>query len=342
LKPEIPLDLAPAGGVAPAVAQAHPLGFMLVPEKAHAYAGAGRVAVVFSKRAHRNRKAAGKTISPRTWHAAPHTKTELDQALATFAQEKIDTIVIDGGDGTVRDVLSLAKRHFGDVLPRFVISPSGKTNALGHDLGMDRRLTLDDVLATLHRARTVRRSPLEIRYGEESEARLRGFVFGTGAYVRSTHLAQSVHRAGAFNGLAVGLSLVGAVRQMLSGAKTSEWRAGDPTTLELDGQAIHRNLLGVLSSTLERMPLGIRPFGRVRSGLKLLAVDAPPRRTLLSTMALAVGSEREWLVEAGFRRAYPDSFRLGIDGDFVLDGETFPGGDLTISKGAPIDFLVPE
>jgi hypothetical protein len=332
--------LVQPGTGSPVVARA--VGLTPLPDKTYAYADHGRVAVLFNKRAHRSERSMDRSVSSRIWQAAPHSKAELDQTLASFARAKIDTIIVAGGDGTVRDVLTRASRHFTDALPRLAILPSGKTNALAADLGLKAGMTVQDVLSGLHRCQTVRRSPLKIRYGDESGAHLRGFFFGTGAFVRATRLAQSVHRVGAVNSLGVGLSLAGAAFQTLFGASTNEWRRGEPVTLELEGRSIQRELFLLLVSTLERMPLGLRPFGRTRSGLKLLGVDAPPRKVLACTAALAMGSERQWLSDAGCKRAYVDSFRLYLDSEFVLDGERFPGGDLTISQGAPIDFLVPE
>jgi hypothetical protein len=338
LKREVPLELAPAAADAPAGAGALPLGG----RPASSYAGQGQVAVLFNKRAYRNARSTDPATSPRIWQAMPHSKAELEETLSSFARGNIATIIIAGGDGTVRDVLTRAPRHFTSGMPRLAILPSGKTNALAGDLGLDTGMTVQDVLSTLHSCKTLRRSPLEIRYGEESEPRLRGFVLGTGAFVRATKLAQSVHRAGAVNGLGVALSVAGAAFHTVFGANTNEWRRGDPAVLELEGRSSEGNLFLLLATTLERMPLGVRPFGRVRGGLKLLAADAPPRKVLRCAAALALGSQRQWISDAGCRRADADSFRLRIDGEFVLDGERFPGGDLTISKGAPVEFLVPE
>lgn len=342
MKQEVPVELVQAGAGSSASARA--FGFAPAAKKFCPYVGpCGRVAVLSNGRAHRNRMATGdQAISSAIWQAAPHSKAELDRTLAGFAAERIDTIVIDGGDGTVRDVLSLAPRHFIDGLPRMAVVPSGKTNALAIDLGISARWTVKDVLASLSGARAVRRSPLEIRYGDANEPRLRGFLFGTGAFVRATNLAQTVHRAGAFKGLAVGMSLAGAIGQTLFGGADNVWRRGDAVTIELsDGRAIDREFYLLLGSTLERLPLRLKPFGQVRSGLKLLGIDAPPRHALLSAAALLMGSEAEWLNDAGYKRVDTDSFRLNIEEGFVLDGETFPGGDLTISQGAPIEFLVP-
>lgn len=326
-------------------ASARPFGFAPAPPRLYPFHGPyGRVALLSNARAHRNqRERAGENgLSSHIWQAAPHSKAELDRTLAGFARERVETIVIDGGDGTVRDVLSLAPHHFRDGIPRIAVVPSGKTNALAIDLGIAARWTAREVLASLDRWKAVTRSPIEIRYDGAHEARLRGFLFGTGAFVRATNLAQSVHRAGAFNGLAVGLSLAGAVGQTLFGGAENPWRRGDAVTLELpDGRAIDREFYLLLCSTLKRLPLGLKPFGPVRDGLKLLGVDSPPRKVLRSAAALLAGAEREWLSDAGYKRADTESFRLKIDGSFVLDGETFPGGDLSVTQGAPINFLVP-
>lgn len=341
MKHEVPVELAQMGAGSPAATAS--FGYAPVPALFAPADALGGVALLSNARAHRNRQSgAASDMSARIWQVAPDGKAELNRTLAEFAKERIGTLIIDGGDGTVRDVLSLASRHFKDGLPRIVVVPSGKTNALAIDLGIASRWTVPDTLSSLDRWKVVRRSPLEIRYDGSAEARLRGFLFGTGAFVRATNLAQSVHRAGAFSGLAVGLSLIGAIGQSLFGGTDNVWRRGDDVVLELPGDAaVERRFYMLLGSTLERLPLGLKPFGPVRSGLKLLGVDAPPRRLLLSFPAILAGSEREWLSEAGYKRTDADSLRLRIDSGFVLDGETFPGGDIMVSRGTPIEFLVP-
>ena len=342
MKQEVPVELVQAG--AGASVSSRPLGYVPAPARISSFIGPqGRVALLSNRRAHRNRSAAELAQVPSDVRlVSPHSKAELDRSLAALAQDRIGTIVIDGGDGTIRDVLTLAPRHFPEGLPRIAVVPSGKTNALAIDLGIAGRWTAPEVLASLGRWKTIARSPLEIRYDGDHEPRLRGFLFGTGAFVRATNLAQSVHRAGAFSGLAVGLSLAGGVGQTLFGKADNVWRRGDEVTLELaDGSAITRRFYLLLGSTLQRLPLGLKPFGAERAGFKLLGVDAPPRRIMTTLPALLMGSESQRLSDAGYNRADTDTVRLRIDSGFVLDGETFAGGDLTISQGAPVDFLIP-
>jgi diacylglycerol kinase family enzyme len=340
LKQEIPFELTQVGAGSSA-AGVLPLDFVPSANSMFAHADWGKVAVLFNQRAHRNKRAADRAVSSQISMAAPYSKSELDRTLAAFAHEQIDTLIIAGGDGTIRDVLSRSNRHFGETLPRLVIVPSGKTNALASDLGISTRWTVPETLAALHRWRTVRRRPIEIRYDGETQVRRRGFVFGTGLFVRTTALAQSVHRVGAVDGLGVSLAIAGAAMRALFGTDSNEWRRGEAMTLAYDGHVVERDVFMLLCSTLERMPLGLRPFGPIRSGLKVLTVDAPPRGVALAAPAIAFGSQRKWLRDFGYHHLDTDSFRLRTEGGFVLDGERYPGGDLIISKGAPIDFLVP-
>ena len=304
----------------------------------------GRAGVIFNGRAHRN-NGTGLTFAgaePRVLHCAPSTKAELDRALARFAETRIETLVIDGGDGTIRDVLSLASRHFQAGLPRLAIVPSGKTNALAADLGVPRHWTVRDALSAASKGRVLRRAPVEVRYNGEPGQKLRGFMFGAGAFVRATALARRTHSFGAFNGIAVGLSLAGAIGQTLFAGANNSWRRGERMTIGLaDGRAATQPFYLLLGSTLERLPLGIKPFGPERSGLKLLGVDAPPRNLAISAPWLLTGSQNPWLARQGYKQADVDAFRLRLESSFILDGELFAGGDLSIRRGEPLEFLLP-
>jgi hypothetical protein len=302
------------------------------------------IGIIFNHRAHRN--AGDHRRYPDTpgqvLKAAPATKPELDSTLAFFAAKELGTLVIDGGDGTVSDILSRLPRHFGDRLPRLAIVPSGKTNALALDLGIPAKWTMRDALQAHAAGRVLQRTPLELRYDGQAEAQLRGFLFGAGAFVRATALAQNVHKSGAFHGLAIALSLAGAVGQTLFGSRHNIWRRGEPMVVDLPGGChVERNLYLLLGSTLERLPLGLKPFGRVRSGLKLLGIEAPPRKLALGVPMLLAGLENDWLDSNGYHRADVDRFHVEVGPHFVLDGEVHEGGRITIGRGAPIDFLVP-
>jgi hypothetical protein len=303
-----------------------------------------RVGVLSNPKSHRNRARAHRVLelSPDVLFETPGSWAELNDTLEHFAAERIDLLIVDGGDGTVRDVLSAAPAAFGGRLPRLAILPAGKTNALALDLGVPLDWTVTDVIEAAMRGSFVRRAPIEVYRDGAAHADVRGFLFGAGAFVRATKVAQRTHRFGAFNGLAVGLSLTLGIAQTFLGSARNAWRVGERMRVRPEGEpAVDRSFYILFASTLERLPLHLRPFGHKRAGLKLLAIDAPPKRMAVAVPALLAGSEGRWLERAGYHRIDPHAFDLSLDGGFILDGELYKGGDLSIRTGAPIEFAVP-
>ena len=311
----------------------------------------GRVGLITNPRSHRNRGGA----RPEDGRAdvlsfAPRTREELRDVLAMFAQRRIDLLAIDGGDGTVRDVLTCAGDAWRSAWPDIALLPSGKTNALAVDLGVPARWSLDDALTAARRGRVVRRRPLEIENSAAPGVAVRGFIFGAGAFVTATALAQRTHRAGAFDGVAVGLALAWGIGQTLFGNDGSDWRRGSRITLRYADRATRmhgsrpdgsddRYLM--VASTLHRLPLGIKPFGPPRGGLKTLVVDAPPRRLGTSLAPLLAGSQSPALDANGYHRIDTESVAIDIATSFILDGETFPPGSYLLREAQPLRFVAP-
>ena len=272
----------------------------------------------------------------------PQSLDELRAVLASFVVRGIDTLIIDGGDGTVRDVMSIMARYFPRFRPRIAILPSGKTNALALDLGIPLRWTLKQAADAIIDGHIAERAPIEVWRDGARQADLSGFIFGAGAFVRATQTAQKAHQIGAFNGMAVGLSIAAAVGQTVFGKPDNVWRRGEDMRITLNtDRVIEGAQYLVLASTLGRMPLGIKPFGRERTGLKLLRIEAPASHVLQALPAILGGAEWAWLRRAGYHREDARHIDLSLANDFVLDGEIFPGGDLTLRPGAPISFIVP-
>ena len=282
--------------------------------------------------------------------AAPATRAELRDVLATFAARGINLLVIDGGDGTIRDVLTCAGDFWGTRWPRIAVLPSGKTNALAVDIGVPAGWTFDDAIAAASGGRVVQRAPLEVAPRGEHGLAVRGFLFGGGKFVDATALAQHTHSAGAFNALTVVLALAGSILSTLFGGAQNPWRRGNRVALRytdgvhaMHGATSHTdgNRYIMLASTLERLPAGLKPFGRPRPGKKTMVVDAPPRRLATTVPALLTGSEAEWIEARGYHRIDADAVEIDLEAGFILDGETFPGGAYTLRRGQSLRFVAP-
>jgi hypothetical protein len=260
----------------------------------------------------------------------PATPEALEQDLQAFAQCGVKMLVIDGGDGTIRDVLSRAATIFGDAMPLIALIPSGKTNVLAIDLGVPRDWTLAKALAAAKSPEAVikHRAPLEVRW-DDGRPSLRGFVFGLGAFVRATSLAQTVHKTGAFHSIAVAMSVLGALVGTVMGGKRDQWRAGVPLCLAIDGEETRTaDRFLVLATTLKRLPFGVKPF------------DAPPRRLPGAFPALLAGKESAWSGRYGYRRGDADRLRITTNQPLVVDGDVYDGsGGLTVVLAPTLRFL---
>jgi diacylglycerol kinase (ATP) len=312
-----------------------------------------RVGIIRNSRSHRNKGAEGDYLNdPNVISAAPRTKPELAVALARFAREKIGLLVIDGGDGTVRDVLTRAAPVFRDGWPPIIVLPMGKTNALAHNLGLPRHWSLDDALNTALRGRAVVRRPLVIERLDAAQRDRVGFLLGAGVFNAGIRAGQAAHRAGAFESLAVGVTSAFGVVQALVGFGDSPWRSAYPMRIRI-GEALDelarsahgapdsRFLAGI--SSLARFPFGLKPFPRVLEDSKLnyIVYDAPLRRAAALFPPLMYGFDPAFLGSIGIHRGTTSQIKIDLGDSFILDGETYPGGSYRVTLGPELHFIAP-
>lgn len=326
--------------------------------KAHGRAGRVRdrgqaptVGVIYNPRSHRNQGVDFDCqVCPHVHIAQPHERGQLPLALADFAERGIDLLVINGGDGTVRDVLTTGQAVFGDDWPAIAVLPKGKTNALTVDLGVPDDWTLQDAIDALDHGSRVYRRPMAVAAASEPGKQVAGFILGAGAFTLATQAGQSAHKLGAFDSMVVAVTGLWALMQSVFAGRGNAWRKGARMRIGLgaaDAPMAHsgkgdpemRQLL--FASTLERMPAGIRPFGALKAGLKLVAVDQISRRTTALVPLVLTGRLRDGLRERGIHQVAATQFSLSIDGQFILDGEAFPAGDYRIEQGPELAFVAP-
>lgn len=310
------------------------------------------VGVIRNPRSHRNRGQQAEAVdAPNVLTSEPKSRADLAATLADFAARGIDLLVVDGGDGTVRDVLTCGAPAFGDDWPDLIVLPKGKTNALIGDLGMPKAWPLAEALRATHRTRIVRRRPIVVERRDESGKRVMGFIIGTGVFNAAIEAGQVAHRFGAFQSFAVAVTVVMAVMQALFGIGRSRWRATSLMRLRLgpDGRSVAHSghapgeeRFAAGFSTLDGFPLGMKPFGREPGeGIRFVAVDAPLRRVVAMVPMLLMGWDRPGLVGLGVHRGAASEIAMDLGDGFVLDGEHFPSGSYRLSQGPELRFLVP-
>ncbi|WP_149538676.1 diacylglycerol kinase family protein [Siccirubricoccus phaeus] len=283
--------------------------------------------------------------------AEPGTPAELRAALADFAARGVDLLAVQGGDGTLREVLTALPAAFGSrPRPEIALLAAGKTNlaarAVGTagigDAGLTRLLE-----AARHGALRRRVLPvLEVtRPGLAGAAPLRGLLFGAGAFTEAKRLADArLHGRGVHDRLAVGLALAGvALRAGLD--RADPLRRGAPMVVAADGgpPAEGRRFL-LLATPLDRLMLGLWPFwGEGPGPLHWLDVAAPPRRLGRALLAAWRGRPAPWMPASGYRSGHAAQLAIRLEVPFVLDGEVFePGPDgVLLSAPCRMGFVAP-
>ncbi|MEL7189957.1 MAG: diacylglycerol kinase family protein [Pseudomonadota bacterium] len=326
---------------------------------------APRVGIIHNPRSHQNKLAAAshedlkRDFGPNIHIAEPGDRSALPQALTNFAQQGIDLLAIDGGDGTVRDVLTCGYAAFGDKWPALAVLPRGKTNALAHDLRLPGEWDIDAAIRAYQLGAFAQRRPLALaeagsQHKNGASAPVFGFVLGAGAFTKATQVGQSAHRLGAFNSLAVATTAIWALIQSVTATRANEWRRGAAMEIGIGphnaplghsghGDATHRQLL--FAASLENMPAGINPFGAVQKAgpaqFKVLAIDQISRRTTALIPAMLLGLVTKGLRQRGVHQLAVSSLSLTLDEPFILDGEAFPAGEYSLASGPALRFVVP-
>ncbi len=310
-----------------------------------------RVGVIANPRSHRNKgKEQLRDRGANVRVAIPSDHDRLVDELARFKADAIDLLVISGGDGTVRDVLSAGLDVFGGDWPLVAVLPKGKTNALTVDLGVPSPWTLEEAIAAYRNGRRIARRPLAIVPLDGPGDTMLGFIFGAGAFTRGIDKGQDAHRWGAFDSFAVAITTIWGLFGALFGSRNNAWRRGaemeiligpDRTPLPHSGEGDPARRVILLASTLERFPVGIKPFGDFASGLKIGVLDQVKRRTMWRLPLVLTGSNFKDMDRRGFFQRVVPSFELKLDDEFILDGEAYPGGTLLVKPGPEIAFVAP-
>jgi hypothetical protein len=311
----------------------------------------GPIGLIHNPNATRNRDRPAPN-HPRLVVREPYSSAEVPAALADFREAGCEVVAVNGGDGTVREVLSALPQVYGEKLPRLVVFAAGATDLIAADVGGG---LLDEGLPRLiealdqGRGEVRVRRPLKVLWQDGSGRTATGMFFGAAAFVRATELshkirARGVDRArrwGSTQGWAVGLTLAGVLGAALAGPTRRMWLGGRPMTV--DGAAGPRFLF--LATTLERLMMNLWPFWDTGAGgLKYLDIDAPPHKLFFAFGPAIKGRPRPWMKAAGYRSGGVEAMDVALEGRFVLDGEFYlpgPNGKLRLEAGPPVEFLVP-
>jgi diacylglycerol kinase (ATP) len=289
---------------------------------------------------------------PRVHHYPTAGPGDIPAALASLAQHGVSVLAINGGDGTVAQVLTrLLQDGPFERLPLLALLPGGTTNMTAGDVGLGGNLVRAVrrlcrwADAPRSEGRLLRRPILRVDPGTGRPVAY-GMFFGTGAIIQGIEYCRTrIHTKGLVNeigpGLAMARTMWGIVRQdrrfLRPVAVSVALDAAPPGPTE--------DVLILLVSTLERLFLGMRPYWGTENGpLHVSMIRAGADRLLRRLPALLRGKPGPHAgVAAGYQSHNVGRISLTLDGPYTLDGELYrasqAAGPVSITDGGTVTFI---
>ncbi len=277
-------------------------------------------------------------------HHISEDKFDLAPLLIEAARTNIKHLLIEGGDGTVRTVMTALLNSYNDSqsLPAISILPSGTTNQIARNLGLKR--FSDMVAITEGQIKPVEMPLVKIQFKDQPESLtnpLYGFLFSTGALPHISRFAQDKLNG---NGVGGGTAVVGAVLKAVTGDKSRlmppakhkmRARIGNETVFKHKGIA-----LGTVITTLPTLMLGLDPFwGTEDALLRVTWAKANSRKLGRNVAGLWLGRKQD-RAEDGFYSHNIDRLNMRTKAPATLDGDFLDvsGQKLRISASRPVTF----
>lgn len=290
---------------------------------------------------------------PDVFHYEVEQAVQIGEAMRTIARVKPKLLVINGGDGTVQAALTELHNgdHFsGEAPPPVAVLPSGKTNLIAMDLGIE-----GDPVAGLVRLieiaqadlspHLVERELIALRCGARESVPVIGmFLGGAGLADIMLYCRNRIYPLGLPNGVSHALTAIAVVLRQVLGLKAS-FLPPDPRPLKISmtrQNAITGRFALLAVTTLEKLLLSGEFGGHGRGALKFVAVEQRPGSLLNAFFASLAGRlGRKQLNGVHIQEAD----EISIEGDssqVILDGETFSaeiGRPILLSPATPLSFV---
>lgn len=286
----------------------------------------------------------------------PQTREELVSVLRTFARAEVNIVVVSGGDGTIREVLTAIPAAYGSQPhPAIAILAAGRTDLIAGEVGSSgRRDELARLLASAKAGelRRTRRPVMRFEGVLDTDGNAvtpRGMLMGAAAFAYGTELCQTeVHADGASHSTAVGITVARVVGRILFRGDPDGLLQGEPLSLCADGKPdtkgpnAKRSLL-LVSTLRERLVLGRTPFfGEYRDDqLQYVETDAPAKGLTRALSSMVV--RKPWLAGPGWNAGAANTLELNLTRSMIIDGEIFRpiNGRVRVTADPAVDFVAP-
>jgi hypothetical protein len=289
---------------------------------------------------------------PDVFHYEVEHAHQIGDAMRTIARVQPKLLVINGGDGTVQAALTELHNggHFEGAAPPVAVLPSGKTNLIAMDLGIQgdpvRSLEkLIDLARSDFSSSLVARELIALSFEENGDKPVIGmFLGGAGLADIMLYCRNRIYPLGLPNGISHVITAFAVVLRQVIGFK-AKFLPPEPRPLRIsvrkDG-AISGKFALLAVTTLEKLLLS-GELGSAGGGpLKFVAVEQRAG-SLLGAFFASLGGRLGRTKLAGVHVEEADAISIeGDSSDVILDGETFraeSGRPIFLRPAAPLSFV---
>ncbi len=255
----------------------------------------------------------------------------LSATLARFAEAGVNLLAINGGDGTVRNVLTQIWRDRPfETPPMLAVLRGGRSNAIAMDCGL--RGAPDSAFRRLLAAAAegkiiehiVERKLIRVEGVQDAGVQYGMFMVAAGGVPVIDYSRSRIDPLGLPAWISDVISLAGVVTRSLR-RRNSLALDGHDIAGDVDGAPLpfsHTSLL--LAFTLDTLVLRSRPYWNEQTGpLRLTLMAHPPRGMVWRLPALLYGGATRDAPEDQYFSRGASAVTLRFNGRFVLDGEFF-------------------
>ncbi|MDH3212610.1 MAG: acylglycerol kinase family protein [Myxococcales bacterium] len=315
-----------------------------------------QVALLNNLRAGRSKRQVARMLAllsdhPDTLHVETGSTGVLPEAIADLARNRVDLLIINGGDGTLQHALTeiLERRPF-DRLPLIAPLRGGRTNMTALDFGARRDPVrgVADLLQAVQQGtlaeRLVKRPLLRVESRTRRDVQY-GMFFGAGMIRRAIGLTHRSFPSGLNHGVfGPGLVTAGlALRAVFQGRDGI--LAPDKAQVYLDGKMVpHGEFMLLIASSLDRLFMRMNPFwGKESGGVRFTSIAHKAARKATSFPAIMAGRPGRGVTpEAGYTSRNVEQAELYFDCGYTIDGEIFGAvsdESVTLSADRRITFV---
>lgn len=259
------------------------------------------------------------------------TVDDIQEALESYMATGIDALAINGGDGTVAQVLTqLLRISPSGPLPPLILLPGGTTNMNVGDVGIRTSLIqavqqlIEWTLGERATGQIVSRPALEVRLGNGAPP-LYGMLFGAGAVVQAIEYWNSrVKRSGFRDEFSSGLAMLRTVWGLVRG--DPRFSKPVPATIRLDsGKVFEIDIMLMAVSSMRRVFLNFSPFwGQEPKPLHFTLIRSGADRFLCAVLPVFRGRPNRLVTPAtGYHSHNIAHLNIEMTGSFTLDGDIY-------------------